>query len=53
MTVEMGMQPILLVTVTVKKIKGPAHKCCGDGGGVVRCERPSNPHVTIEFSTNR
>ena len=35
----MGIQPILPITVTVKKIKDAAHKCYGDGDGVVLCER--------------
>ena len=36
---KMGMQPILPVTVLVKKIKGAAHQCYGHGDGVVRCEQ--------------
>ena len=32
----MGMQPILSITVSFKKIKGAAHQCYGDG--VVRCD---------------
>ena len=35
----MGMQPILPVIVLVKKIKGTAHECYGDGDGAVRCEQ--------------
>ena len=33
------MQPILPITVPVKKIKGAAHQCYGDSDEVVRCER--------------
>ena len=33
------MQPILPVTLTVKKIKGAAHQSYGDSDGVVRCEQ--------------
>ena len=32
----MGMQPILPITVLVKKTKGAAHQ--RDGDGVIRCE---------------
>ena len=35
----MGVQPILPVTVPVKKIKDAARQCYGDGDGVVRCEQ--------------
>ena len=37
----MYMQPILAITVPVKKIKGAARQCYGDGDGdgVVRCEQ--------------
>ena len=35
----MGMQPILPVTVSVKKIKSAACQCYGDGDEVVRCEQ--------------
>ena len=38
----MGMQPILLVTVPIKKIKGAACQCHGDGDGV-RCEQTFSP----------
>ena len=33
------MQPILPITVPVKKIKGAACQCDGDGDGVVWCEQ--------------
>ena len=36
---QMGMQPILPVTVPIKKIKGVTSQCYGDGDGVVRCEQ--------------
>ena len=39
LTGKMGVQPILSVTVPVKKIKGATRKCYGDGDGVVRCEQ--------------
>ena len=35
----MDMQPILPVTVPVKKIKGAARQRYGDGDGVVRCKQ--------------
>ena len=38
----MGMQPILSITVSIKKIKGAAHQCYGDSDGVVRCEQTLN-----------
>ena len=38
----MGMQLILPVTVPVKKIKGAARQCYGDGDGVVRSEQTFN-----------
>ena len=34
----MGMQPILSVTVPIKKIKDAARQCYSDGDGVVRRE---------------
>ena len=34
----MGMQPVLPITLTIKKIKGTARQCYSDGDGVVRCE---------------
>ena len=36
---KMGMQPIPPTTVPVKKIKGLAHQCYGDGDGVVSCKQ--------------
>ena len=42
----MGMQPILPITVTVKKIKGAARQCYG--GGVVQCEQTLT-HLTDEW----
>ena len=39
---KMGMQPILPVTVPIKKIKGDFSKCYGDGDGVIRCEQTLN-----------
>ena len=38
LTGKMGMQPILPITVTVKKIKGTARQCYGDDDRVVQCE---------------
>ena len=35
----MGIQPILPITVHIKKIKGAAHLCYSDGDGVVRYEQ--------------
>ena len=32
------MEAIPPVTVSVKKIKGAARQCYGDGGGIVWCE---------------
>ena len=42
LTGKMDMHPILPVTVPVKKIKGTARQCYGDGDGVVRCEQTFN-----------
>ena len=39
LTGKMGMEPILPIAVTVKKIKGATHQCQGDDDRVVRCER--------------
>ena len=36
---KMGTQPILPITVSVKKIKGAAHQRYGEGDRVVRCEQ--------------
>ena len=36
---KMGTQPILPVTVSIKKIKGAARQCYGDGDRVVQCEQ--------------
>ena len=33
------MQPILPITVPIKKINGATRQCYGDGDGVVRCEQ--------------
>ena len=33
------MQPILLITVPIKKMTAADHQCCGNGDGVVRCEQ--------------
>ena len=38
----MGMQPILPITMLVKKIKSAARQCYGDGAGDVRCEQTLN-----------
>ena len=38
LTGKMGMQPILPITVTVKKIKGAIHQCYGDSDGFTQCE---------------
>ena len=38
----MSVQPILPITGLVRKIKGAAHQCYGDGDGVVRCEETFN-----------
>ena len=35
----MGMQPILPITVSIKKIKGAARQCYGNGDGVIWCEQ--------------
>ena len=35
----MGMQPILPITVSIKKFKGAAHQCYGNGDGVIWCEQ--------------
>ena len=35
----MSVQLILSITVSVKKIKGAARQCYGDGDGIVRCEQ--------------
>ena len=35
----MGMQPILPITVPVKKNKGAAHQYYGDGDEVIWCEQ--------------
>ena len=40
---KMGMQPILPITVTIKKIKGAGHKCNDDGDMVARWERALRP----------
>ena len=39
LTGKMNMQPILAVTVPVKKIKGAARQCYGEGDGIVQCEQ--------------
>ena len=43
----MDTQPILPVTVSVKKIKGAARQRYGDGDGdgVVRCQKAFMPNV--------
>ena len=43
LTSKMGVQPILAVTVSVKKIKGFARQRYGDGEEVVRRERSLKP----------
>ena len=42
------MEPILSVIVPVKKIKGAARQCYGDGDGVVRCEQIFSVTVVVE-----
>ena len=42
----MGMQPILPVSVSVKKIKGVARQHYSNGEGVVRCEQTSKTKKT-------
>ena len=39
------LQPILPITVTVKKIKGAAHQWYSDNEGVVRCEQTFRAHL--------
>ena len=41
LTGKMGMQPILPVTMPIKKIKVATRQCYGDADGVVRCEQTS------------
>ena len=41
------MQPILPVTVSVKKIKGAARQCYGDGDGVVLCEQTLSRNCSL------
>ena len=38
----MGMQPILLITLPVKKIKSAVRQHYGDGDAVIWCEWTSN-----------
>ena len=45
MMAKMDMQPILSVTVPVRKIKGTVHQYYVDYDGVVRCEQTLS-HVT-------
>ena len=44
----MGMQPILSNTVPVKKIKGAAYQCYGDGDGIAWCEQTLNEVIAIK-----
>ena len=46
---QMGLQPVLPVTVPIKKIEGAHRQCYGDGDGVVRCEQ-TLPQLEVEFS---
>ena len=45
------MQPILPVTLLVKKIKGAARQHHGDGDGVVWCEKTFNATIQLRFYT--
>ena len=39
LTGKMGMKPILLIALSIQKIKGAALQCYGDCDGVVWCEQ--------------
>ena len=45
----MGMQPILPITVAVKKIKGVARQQCSDGNLVILCEQSFRVHSHFRF----
>ena len=51
LTDKMGMQTILAITVSVKKIKGAAHQCYGDNGGAIQCEQTFTWKLFFNFST--
>ena len=46
---KIGMQPILPITVTVKKMEGTAHQCYGDADGVIRCEQALRVKSSVWF----
>ena len=48
---KMDNQPILPVTVPVKKIKGATHQCYGGGDRVVQCEQTLNKEVVCAHHT--
>ena len=45
MTGKMGMHPILAITLSVKKIKGAAHRRYGDG--VIWCEQTFRLRLSV------
>ena len=53
LTGKIGVQPILSVTVSVKKIKGAARQRYGDSNGVVRCEQTLTVNDTLTGSCLR
>ena len=50
---KVGIQPILPVTVTVKKIKGVARQCYGDGDEVIQCEQALRITKLQQLLTNK
>ena len=52
LTGKMGMQPILPVTVTVKKTKGAARQHCGDGDSDARCGCTATLFTGSNFTFN-
>ena len=49
----MGVQPILPITVPVKKIKSTARQCYGDGDGVVQGEQTFKGIFTSDESEGK
>ena len=49
----MGMQPILPITVSVKKIKSAARQRYDDGDEVVRCEQTFTVYYAEHFTLQR
>ena len=49
----MGIQPILPITVPVKKIKSTARQCYSDGDGVVWCEQSFKGPFTADESEGK